>query len=256
MERAILVPPAGNAPAALYFTMHNRSSSDDTLVAIAVDGAERTAIHSQLHHQVGLATTAQMLPVASVPIAAGATVRFAPGGLHGQVEGFGHPLVRGDSVRITLRLARGLVSIAAEVLPYEDLEAALEPPTRRAIIAAALTRFIVAAGCASCDRAVAPSVPHGRTVYLANGCATCHGASGRGDGPISKTLSPPPRDFRDAAAFRNGIDPASIAQTIAEGIVAGGAMPRFAHLTNMERQSLALYVISLRSQPQADNSPP
>jgi mono/diheme cytochrome c family protein len=29
-------------------------------------------------------------------------------------------------------------------------------------------------------------------------CATCHGAQGGGDGPGSKGLSPPPRDFRDA----------------------------------------------------------
>jgi len=30
-------------------------------------------------------------------------------------------------------------------------------------------------------------------------CVTCHGAQGAGDGPGSKALSPPPRDFRDAA---------------------------------------------------------
>lgn len=29
-------------------------------------------------------------------------------------------------------------------------------------------------------------------------CATCHGAGGAGDGPASKGLSPPPRDFRNA----------------------------------------------------------
>jgi mono/diheme cytochrome c family protein len=29
-------------------------------------------------------------------------------------------------------------------------------------------------------------------------CATCHGAGGAGDGPGSKGLNPPPRDFRDA----------------------------------------------------------
>jgi mono/diheme cytochrome c family protein len=34
----------------------------------------------------------------------------------------------------------------------------------------------------------------GKTVYEAN-CASCHGTSGKGDGPVGAALSPPPRDF-------------------------------------------------------------
>jgi high-affinity iron transporter len=98
------------------------------------------------------------------------------------------------------------------------------------------------------------SAAEGRALYRANGCASCHGPNGWGDGTVGRTLTPPPRDFRDAQAFRNGTDVASIAQTIATGLMTGGAMPRYPHLTNAERESLALYVISLRT-PQDSTSP-
>ena len=69
-------------------------------------------------------------------------------------------------------------------------------------------------------------------------------------------------DFRDAEAFTHGTDAASIARTIATGVTSRppgtGApdrahdhrlvMPRFDHLSESERRSLALYVMSLRSQ--------
>ena len=94
--------------------------------------------------------------------------------------------------------------------------------------------------------AVAPSIEEGRTIFTSDGCANCHGLTGQGDGAIAKTLNPPPRDFRVAAAFKNGTDEAAIAQTLATGIPNGGAMPLYAHLSERERRSLALYVISLR----------
>jgi mono/diheme cytochrome c family protein len=34
----------------------------------------------------------------------------------------------------------------------------------------------------------------GKTVYDAN-CSSCHGTSGKGDGPVGAALNPPPRDF-------------------------------------------------------------
>lgn len=34
---------------------------------------------------------------------------------------------------------------------------------------------------------------------FANRCTPCHGASGKGDGPASKGLTPPPRNFSDPA---------------------------------------------------------
>ncbi len=117
----------------------------------------------------------------------------------------------------------------------------------------------VATLAASCTREPAPSVEAGRLLYGQNGCALCHGALGRGDGTLSKTLIPPPRDFRDVAAFKRGIDESSIASTLATGIAATGAdagiehanhsliMPKYDHLSETERRSLALHLISLRN---------
>jgi len=94
------------------------------------------------------------------------------------------------------------------------------------------------------------SAIQGRTLYAENGCVSCHGPAGRGDGPVGKTLSPPPRDFKNEASYTNGRDEASIAATLARGIDRNGAkMPAFAHLTDVERRSLAMYVITLRNTP-------
>ena len=99
---------------------------------------------------------------------------------------------------------------------------------------------------------IAADVEKGRQVYAANGCGTCHGLQGAGDGPIARTLTPPPRDFRDAAAFKNGTDPSSIANTIATGLTRdGGQMQSYFHLSDRERYLLARFVISLRDSPSA-----
>lgn len=87
----------------------------------------------------------------------------------------------------------------------------------------------------------------GGVFYATNGCAACHGNEGHGDGPLAKTLYPPPRDFRDPGAFKNGADPDSIAETIATGLRRdGGQMQPYPHLSQRERHLMALYVISLR----------
>ena len=67
------------------------------------------------------------------------------------------------------------------------------------------------------------SAIQGRTLYAENGCVSCHGPSGRGDGPVGKTLSPPPRDFKNEASYTNGRDETSIAATLARGIDRNGA---------------------------------
>jgi hypothetical protein len=107
--------------------------------------------------------------------------------------------------------------------------------------------FCMTALVVSCERGT-PSADAGRLLYGSNGCAMCHGAQGHGDGKMGGTLDPRPRDFRDAAAFKNGTDIEAIAQTIASGVSVGGRMPGFSHLTKVERRSLALFVISLRDQ--------
>jgi len=108
---------------------------------------------------------------------------------------------------------------------------------------------------AGCSRA--PSVAKGRVLYEENGCASCHGLAGDGNGPAAKSLPTKPTDLRDLAVFRRGPGETAIAATLAEGVLgAGGSnpalhashheylMPKFDHLTEYERRSIALYVIS------------
>lgn len=115
-------------------------------------------------------------------------------------------------------------------------------------VGAVLLASVLAAGCGTDQtRARASAIEQGKSLYAANGCGTCHGLTGRGDGPMAKTLSPPPRDFRDSSAFKNGTDPAVVASTIATGLTRdGGQMQPYLHLSDRERLLLARFVISLR----------
>lgn len=109
----------------------------------------------------------------------------------------------------------------------------------------------------ACFRAV-PTAGEGQSLYRANGCASCHGIDGAGDGPMAAKLSSQPTDLRDTKHFKNGAGEFDIAKTLINGIPSAQpsspelhhthhdlAMPKFDHLTNLERRSLALYVISL-----------
>lgn len=113
-----------------------------------------------------------------------------------------------------------------------------------------LLAAVFAGGCSGGAQASAVEIERGRALYEVNGCGACHGQAGRGDGPVGKTLTPPPRDFRDAAAFKNGTDPSSVSHTIATGLTRdGGQMQSYLHLSNRERHLLARFVISLRDSP-------
>jgi hypothetical protein len=78
---------------------------------------------------------------------------------------------------------------------------------------------------------------------------------------MAATLPSRPADLRYPASFIGGAGESEIAQTLAEGVsttpIAAPqlhhnhhelSMPSFAHLTEHERRSIALYVISLRAE--------
>lgn len=72
-----------------------------------------------------------------------------------------------------------------------------------------------------------PSVlAEGRKLYAAN-CASCHGAEGRGDGPLAANLDPPPPDLAQTMSMPVSRDD-FLYWTIAEGGAQfGSAMPAF-----------------------------
>jgi mono/diheme cytochrome c family protein len=112
---------------------------------------------------------------------------------------------------------------------------------------------------AGCTAAPPPSANEGRALYEANGCASCHGRYGRGDGPAASKLPSRPIALDDESLFKRGATEDAIAATLAVGIPGDPStpelhhthhelvMPKFDHLTDNERHSIALYVISLRA---------
>ena len=92
-------------------------------------------------------------------------------------------------------------------------------------------------------------VQEGKALYTRYGCTVCHGMEGRGDGPISYTLKPPPRDFRDPGAYRVGRDVVTIAGTLKDGMPDSPSMVPFPHIRDEERFKIAMYVASLQPSP-------
>lgn len=74
-------------------------------------------------------------------------------------------------------------------------------------------------------------------------CAVCHGATGRGDGPGAKGLTPPPADLTDPRRMGE-LSLFALYNTITLGIK-GTAMAGFAPLGEAQRWGLAFYVGTL-----------
>jgi high-affinity iron transporter len=87
-----------------------------------------------------------------------------------------------------------------------------------------------------------PDLKHGAALYQAN-CTACHGVSGRSDGPLSATLSPPPIVLAEHARARER-SVFALQQIITHG-VQGTSMPSFAHLSDDDRWALAYFASSL-----------
>jgi protein SCO1/2 len=130
VERAYLVIPVGEAPAALYFSASNRGSATDSIVAVEVPGAGVATMHE---HQHDMATgNMRMVPVAAYPVGAGATLRLAPGGAHVMIEKPARAYTRGERFRLLVRFAHGgTIPAEVTVITYADLDSATAPSVTR-----------------------------------------------------------------------------------------------------------------------------
>lgn len=96
--------------------------------------------------------------------------------------------------------------------------------------------------------AKAPDVTAAAIVYQSQ-CASCHGATGRGDGPIGLTLAPRPVAFTDQERARRR-SPFALYQVISQG-VPGTPMPGFASsLSDDQRWGLAFYLGQFAHSPE------
>lgn len=87
-----------------------------------------------------------------------------------------------------------------------------------------------------------PDLKRGAAMYEAQ-CASCHGAQGRGDGPLAASLKPPPIAFADRERARSR-SVLALYQIVSQG-VAGTSMPGFAALPDNDRWALAFHVGTL-----------
>lgn len=80
-------------------------------------------------------------------------------------------------------------------------------------------------------------------------CVTCHGENGDGQGPVGKTLNPPPRDFRKGDFVYGGTDQA-IFEVITNGAASKGGSPLMAPwgavIPENERWALVKFIRSLK----------
>lgn len=89
------------------------------------------------------------------------------------------------------------------------------------------------------------NIETGRTLYQQN-CASCHGATGRGDGPAAASLNPAPSDLEAAVHMPISTD-AYLDWTLSEGgAPVGSAMPSFkASLAQEQIWKIVLYLRTL-----------
>jgi len=91
-------PAAQDGNGAIYFVIQNDGPQADELTGVSCEAAEAAEMHeSKMEGDV-----MQMHQLGSIPLPAGATVRFEPGGLHIMLIRLKHDLKPGDEVEITL----------------------------------------------------------------------------------------------------------------------------------------------------------
>jgi len=104
-------------------------------------------------------------------------------------------------------------------------------------------------GSTSSAVTVTPTIlERGHEIYTMN-CVPCHGPGGKGDGPSSATLNPPPRDHTDPALMENLTDK-KVGQTVQMGGIISGYpnMPSSPHIRGDDLAALVAFVRSLHRE--------
>jgi mono/diheme cytochrome c family protein len=118
----------------------------------------------------------------------------------------------------------------------------------------------LAAGAALCaaplGAGAAGDAAAGKTVFTTN-CVSCHGETGKGDGPVGAALNPRPRDF-SVGEFKFDTDKdgkpgtdADLTNVITKGAGEYGGSPLMApwgHLAAQDIQNVIAYIRSLKKK--------
>ena len=157
-------------------------------------------------------------------LAAGLNVRWTESALRGQ-----HPVVAIGPER-----ARPLST--DDPTPPDSFTSAIDPAVSRLIflmmaglLAGGFVAFrLLSHAPAPAEVAADPVLSQGRTIFLGR-CATCHGAEGRGDGPIAANLIGPPVGNLTDQDWKHGDRPEQVTAVIAKG-VPGTRMEGWSHV--------------------------
>jgi mono/diheme cytochrome c family protein len=115
-----------------------------------------------------------------------------------------------------------------------------------AVAAAALAAWLTPAAAFAADAAA------GKTVYTAN-CSSCHGETGKGDGPVGVALPVSPRDFSKGEFKYDGNgdgtpgEDADLTAVITKGAAAFGGNPLMAPWPTLSEADVANVVAYIRT---------
>jgi cytochrome c oxidase cbb3-type subunit 3 len=141
----------------------------------------------------------------------------------------------------------------------------VRPAARRGILAG-LAVLVVVAGAVLWfvegrtkppPRSIAsdPLLVEGHELYRAR-CLSCHGETGRGDGPIAKGLAGPPVGDLTDGRFKHGDQPDQVRRIIEKG-VKDTAMPGWKGMvSDRQIEAVTAYVLHLAGRPVASGAAP
>jgi copper(I)-binding protein len=95
--------PGGAKVASGYMTIENKGTAADRLIGGSSDAATKVEVH-EMASKDGVMTMREA--AGGLPIAAGATVKLAPGGFHLMLVDIKKPLKQGDKVTVTLNFEK------------------------------------------------------------------------------------------------------------------------------------------------------
>jgi cytochrome c oxidase cbb3-type subunit III len=88
----------------------------------------------------------------------------------------------------------------------------------------------------------------GRSIFLSR-CISCHGATGRGDGPIAKGITGPPPGDLVVPSWKHGDRPEQVLDVVTRGVPGTSMAPWKDVFDARERRAVAAYVYYLAGRP-------
>ncbi|MBV8679948.1 MAG: copper chaperone PCu(A)C [Aquitalea sp.] len=113
--------PEASPTGAAYLSIKNTGKEADTLLSVSTPRADKAELHVHLNDNGVM----RMRQVESVAVAAGAEVKFAPGGYHIMLMGLKQPLKAGDHFPLTLKFAKA-GTVTVDVIVEKDAPMAME----------------------------------------------------------------------------------------------------------------------------------